>query len=99
MITDRFKLRTTSNPLNGVKFNAKDEAKIAELALAFSNLPDETISVVRSALARQIVEYDVLGEWTEGEAEVVRVSRQEESFLAYQATYIASSIIHAAVSA
>jgi len=93
MIIERLKTRTTSNPLAGVHISSEDATRINDIMGALASVPGDIVEVMRSALARQIVEYDVLGEWTEGEAEKFRLSRQEQSMIAYRATYVGQPVL------
>ena len=87
MKIDPFKIRTHSNPLNGVHFSATDLVKIEEAASALASVEDDRTMLMRIALFRGVLYLDNRSDWTEGEAETMRRSRQESTLIAYQATF------------
>lgn len=92
MKIDLFKTPTQSNPLVGVKFEAADELKIEEAAHALADIDNDMVSIIRSALAREIVWLFEISDWTDGETELARQARLSNAMIAYQATYQANVI-------
>lgn len=93
----QFKLgarRTLTNPVEGVKFDRRDEDIIAIHAMTLATLPNEMIGVLRDGLARQILFLEELGDWIASgtEEETDRMGRLMNSMLLYQATYSAKVV-------
>ncbi len=59
--------RSESNPLEGVRLTAAEARQVADLAraLAASDVPDDDIRTMRTALARHALYLEEAGIWTE----------------------------------
>lgn len=86
--------RTQSDPTEGVVFTVAEQKEITEYGSAMLSLPERMIRVIRSALAREIMFMEELGDWVspDSQDEERQQARLKDALLTYQATYAAATM-------
>jgi hypothetical protein len=82
---------TRSMPLEGVKLTTAEQRQADTLSKALAGVADETLLILRAALATESLRLDAAQEWTDpgSDTDTQRQADLERTLIAWQGVYLA----------